>query len=133
VERLAAHDLVLEATTGGDHIVLRPLTEDDWPWLERWNRDPEVLYWAEGDDVTAWSPAEVRCIYRSVSQTAYCFLMVYNGLPVGECWLQRMNLPAVQAVYAGHDCRRIDLTIGEKEYWGRYRDGSDPDALRTGL
>jgi len=31
-----------------------------------------------------------------------------------------MNLPEVRAIYPeGTDVRRIDISIGEKEYWGR--------------
>ena len=41
-------------------IVLRPMTEDDWGLLLKWNSDPEVLHFAEGDDVTERSLGDVK-------------------------------------------------------------------------
>jgi len=47
-------------------------------------------------------------------------LVEVDGVAVGECWLQKMNLKDVLAVYNdSDDVRRIDMAIGEKEYWGR--------------
>jgi RimJ/RimL family protein N-acetyltransferase len=100
-------------------VRLRPLTERDWPRLYRWNSDPEVLYFSEGDDVDCYSPEDVQGIYRTVSQTAFCFIIEVDGTPVGECWLQRMNIVRILEKYPGLDCRRIDLMIGEKAYWGQ--------------
>jgi RimJ/RimL family protein N-acetyltransferase len=121
--RLATHDLVLEGT----RVTLRPLTEDDWETLLRWNSDPEVLYYSEGDDVESYSLEEVQRIYRGISQSALCFMIEIDGEPIGECWLQRMNLDRILERYAGVDCRRIDLMIGEKELWGR---GYGPEAIK---
>ena len=45
--KLRVHDVVLH----GPRVLLRPLTEDDWAPLLAWNNDPEVLEFAEGDDV----------------------------------------------------------------------------------
>ncbi|MBN1248857.1 MAG: GNAT family N-acetyltransferase [Anaerolineae bacterium] len=73
-------------------MVLRPLTEQDWDLLLRWNSDPEVLYDAEDDDVSAYTLEEIQGIYRGVSQTAFCFVIEAGGTPIGECWLQQMNL-----------------------------------------
>ena len=42
--RIASHDVVLE----GERVRLRPMTEDDWPSLLAWNRDPDVLYLTDG-------------------------------------------------------------------------------------
>lgn len=115
MERLWEHPVSL---VDGD-LRLRPLTEDDWDILLRWNSDPDVLYYCEGDDVQSYTLAEVQGIYRSVSQTAFCFVMEWQDAPVGECWLQRMNLERVLVAFPDQDLRRIDLTIGEKAYWGR--------------
>lgn len=99
---------------------LRPMTEDDWPTLLPWHSDPEVLYFAEGDHVTARSPDDMQHIYRSVSQAAFVFVAELNGRPIGDCWLQKMNLPRVLNRHpAGQDLRRIDLMIGEKGRWGQ--------------
>src|SRR5262245_33981267 len=39
--------------------------------------------------------------------------------PIGECWLQEMNLERILRQHPGRNCRRIDLMIGEKDYRGR--------------
>ena len=113
--KLREHKIVLR----GERVVLRPLTEDDWGVLLRWNSDPEVLYFAEGDDVSSYTLDQIQRIYRGVSQTAFCFVIEVKVVPVGECWLQQMNLERVLQKYLKADCRRIDLIIGEKEFWGQ--------------
>lgn len=118
--RLREHrHVICTAASEGQRIRLRPLTEGDWNLLERWNTDPEVLYYAEGDHVTARSPQQVRQIFCTVSQTALCFIIEVDDQPVGECWLQDMNLDRVLHTYPDADCRRIDLTIGDRKYWDR--------------
>jgi aminoglycoside 6'-N-acetyltransferase len=113
--KLREHRIVLR----GERVVLRPLSEDDWDLLLRWNSDPEVLYFSEGDDVPSYSLDEIQTIYRSVSQTAFCFIIEAEGAPVGECWLQQMNLERILQQVPEAGCRRIDLTIGEKQMWGQ--------------
>ncbi len=108
---LSAHGITLV----GARVVLRPMTEEDWNVLLRWHQDPEVLYYAEGDDVLSHTVEEVRQSYRSVAQSALLFIIEQDGEPVGECWLQRMNLERVLGRYPGRDLRRIDLMIGEKQ------------------
>jgi len=61
----------------------------------------------------------VKGIYRSVSQSAICFIAELDGHPIGECWLQRMNMKRILQKYPDRDIRRIDLMIGEKELWGK--------------
>ncbi len=111
---LKQHNVVIKS----QRLVLRPMTEGDWDILLVWNNDPDVLYYAEGDDVNARSLEEVQAIYRSVSQAAFCFMIERNGEPVGECWLQHMNLQRLLTKHPDADCRRIDLMIGKKELWG---------------
>jgi len=120
---LRTHDILLKS----ERLTLRPLTEVDWPILLQWNSDPEVLYYSEGDDVQAYSLEEIQAIYRSVSQNALCFMIEIEGRPVGECWLQRMNLERILSQYPGYDLRRIDLLIGEKSLWGQ---GIGTEAIR---
>ena len=103
----------------GPRIRLRPLTEADWPALLEWNNNPTILYYAEGDFVSGYKLAELQAIYRHIGQQAFCFMIEYDHVTIGECWLQRMNLDRILQRYPDHDCRRIDLTIGEQEYWGR--------------
>jgi aminoglycoside 6'-N-acetyltransferase len=113
--KLREHDV----TFRGWRVSLRPMTEDDWPLVEMWETDPEVLYWSDTDSVTNRTLEEVQAIFRTVSQKAYCFIIEHEGRPVGDGWLQQMNLPAISEKYPGKDCRRIDLVIGEKELWGK--------------
>jgi len=95
------------------------LTEEDWGLLLKWNSDPDVLYCAEGDDVTSRTLEEIQRIYRGVSQSAYCFIIKYNSVPIGECWLQQMNLERILQQFPGQDIRRADIMIGEKSFWGQ--------------
>ncbi len=117
---IQTHDITLY---GGSGIVLRPLSDEHLPYLYKWCADPEVLYWTEGgtaDMNLSYGPDTVHDIYGGVSQNAFCFLVEADGVPIGECWLQKMNLSYVKALYPqGLDVRRIDMSIGEKDYWGR--------------
>lgn len=62
----------------------------------------------------------VHQIYGGISQNNLCFAIEVNGKTIGECWLQKMNLPQVKAMYDENlDVRRIDMCIGEKDYWGK--------------
>ena len=115
-------------TLHGEQVVLRPMTENDWDILARWNSDPEVLYFSEGADVKAYDLEDVQGIYRWVSQNAFCFIVEFNDQPIGKCWLQRMNIERLLEKYPGKDCRRIDLLIGEKRLWGQ---GLGTDTIRT--
>ena len=122
VARLQTHDVLLR----GDHVTLRPMTEDDWAILLRWNNDPEVMKYADHDDFSPSPLDEVQAIYRWISTHAHCFIIEAEGRPIGECWLQRMNLRRIVDQFPGKDLRRIDLMIGEKELWGR---GYGPEAI----
>lgn len=104
------------------NIVLRPLTDEHLPLLYKWCADPEVLYWTEtGEDISrSYDRDIVHKIYGGVSQNAICFLIETDGIPIGECWLQKMNLKDVLTMYySSADVRRIDVMIGEKEYWNK--------------
>lgn len=98
---------------------LRPMTENDWDTLLKWNNDPDVLHYSEGGNITSWSLLGMQKMYRDVSQQAYVFMIELDGRPIGECWLQRMNLERVKSRFPGQDVRRIDLVIGEKGLWGK--------------
>ena len=111
------HDITLCGSAGDYDIVLRPLCDEHLPLLYKWNADPEFVYWADTGNAVTFSEADVRDIYSTVD--GFCFLGEANGVPIGEFWLQRMNIPEVSARYPGLDLRRIEPFIGEKEYWGR--------------
>lgn len=117
-----AHDITLYIRTH-INLFLRPLCDDHLPYLYKWCADPEVLYWTEGGTAEtdlSYGADTVNQIYGEVSQDALCFLVEVDGVPIGECWLQKMNLPEVKAMYSEDlDVRRIDMSIGEKAYWGK--------------
>ena len=95
------------------------LRESDWDVLARWSGDPEVLYFADSEPVAAYALDEVQAIYRTVSQTALTFMIEHRGLPIGECWLQQMNLERITSRHPTLDLRRIDIALGEKQFWDR--------------
>jgi RimJ/RimL family protein N-acetyltransferase len=116
------HHVTLHGKTNQFDITLKPLSDEHLPLLYQWCADPEVLYWTEGgEDVEqSYDKETVHVIYGGVSQQALCFLIEANGVPIGESWLQKMNLPEVIAMYPeGCDVRRIDMSIGEKDYWNK--------------
>jgi hypothetical protein len=45
MSELRIHDVTLT----GDQVVLRPMTEHDWPLIEAINNNPEVGYFSEDD------------------------------------------------------------------------------------
>ena len=59
---IKTHDITLYGGNDID-IVLRPLCDDHLPLLYKWNSDPEVLYWSDGEDVQAHSAETVHNIY----------------------------------------------------------------------
>jgi len=113
MERLSKHNITLR----GERLVLRPMTEDDWGILSKWDSDPDVIYY-DGDWVDGYDLETTQMIYRGVSQNAFNFIAELDGRPIGYCWLQKMNLQRVMEHFPGKDMRRIDLAIGEKELWG---------------
>lgn len=118
---IKTHDITLYGGNDEYNIVLKPLCDDHLSYLYKWNTDPEVLYWTESDDVTeSYDTDTVHEIYGGVSQNAMCFLVEANGKPISECWLQKMNILDVTAMYPKTlDVHRIDMSIGEKEYWNK--------------
>ena len=86
--RLKEHDITLH----GNQVTLRPMTENDWDVLLKWNSDPAVLYYSEGSDVKSYDLEQVQEMYRDVSQNALCFIIEFNGQAVGKCWLHGVQL-----------------------------------------
>jgi len=112
-DRLRTHEVRLRSGP----VTLRPLTEDDWVLVLGWWNDPEIASDADSNE-GPYSLRQVQKIMRDISSHAYCFVIEFNGRPVGECWLQEMNLERILRRNPGLDCRRIDIEI-EKAYWGR--------------
>lgn len=111
--RLRIHGVTLRS----GQVALRPLTEDDWELVVGWWNDPEIASYSDSNE-GPYSLAQVQEIVRAISRCAYCFVIEFEGRPVGECWLQAMNLDRILRRNPGLDCRRIDIEI-EKAYWGR--------------
>lgn len=113
--------MILEATTSrGVKLRLRPMTGDDWDVLYKWNNDPEVIYWSEEEDTTGWSLEDMKRKYLSIIEKGGINFIVETGSrPIGECWLQPMNLARISERFPGKDLRRIDFMLGEKDYWGQ--------------
>ena len=116
---ITTHNITLYGRTGEYEIILRPLCDDHLPLLYKWGADPEVVYWSDTGNVNEFDEESTRSIIGSVSKNALCFLAEVNGQPIGNFWLQKMNIPEVSALYPGFDVRRIEAEIGEKDYWGR--------------
>ncbi len=115
VTLLRVHDAFLR----GDQVTLRPMTEDDWGLLLKWNNDPEVIRHVDHDQFRPRTLGDLQAIYRWISTHAHCFVIEVEERPIGECWLQRMNLRRIIDYFPGKRLRRIDLVIGEKDLWGR--------------
>ena len=95
------------------------MTEQDWDVLAKWDTDPEVVYYSDGDWLDGYDLETTQMIYRGVSQTAFNFIAELDCVRIGYCWLQKMNLNRVLEHFTGKDLRRIDLAIGEKNLWGK--------------
>jgi len=123
--KLPNHDIVLD-----DGVVrLRPVTEDDWPAIARWNKDPEVFWWCEGDDIKERDESDAQDIIRLMAQQGHHFILESPpGEPVGEMCVQRMNLP--RCLVHGKRLFRLPITIGEKSRWGH---GIGKRAVRLAL
>lgn len=116
---IKTHNITLYGGNDID-IVLHPLCDDHLPLLYKWCADPEVLYWDTGADAQAYDSNEVHYIYGKISHSAYNFLFLVEaaGVPIGECWLQKMNIEHILESYPDTtDVRRIDIMIGEKSFW----------------
>jgi RimJ/RimL family protein N-acetyltransferase len=106
-------------TLTGDRVVLRPMTEADWPLVQSINNDPELAYFTEGGEWQPYTLERLQQIYRGISEHALMFVIEHQGQSIGECWLQEMNLPRILDEFPGQDLRRIDIAIGAKHLWGR--------------
>lgn len=111
------HDYTLKIKD--TQLELIPLLDEHLPLLYKWNNDPEVVYWADSGNFEVCTEEDVRGIYSYVSEKAFCFLIVYEGNPVGDCWVQEMNLEHLKEKHPSKNVYRIDITIGEKELWGK--------------
>ena len=120
METLRTHDVHLHGQTPrGVAVRLRPMTEGDWDLLLAWNNDPDVLYYAEGDDVASRSLPDIQEMYRLRLTERFCFIIEAGGRPVGECWLQEMNLGRILGRYVGPGLPAHRHHDRRQGWWGR--------------
>lgn len=86
---IKTHDITLIGGNEQYKIILRPLSDEHLSYLYKWNSDPGVLYWTEGEDVECYTPDVVHQIYGGISQNNFCFVVEVNDKIIGECWLQK--------------------------------------------
>lgn len=114
--RIQSHSICLQGSADSG-LCLRPLQDEDFPCLKKWNEDKEIIKWVEVCEDRVLSEEEIWKIYENASRKALCFLIVKNECAIGECWLQMVEIPELVTLFPGKKLVRIDLLIGEKEYW----------------
>ena len=112
---LPGHDVRL---TDGD-LVLRPMREDDLPQALEWDNDPEVRHYMQAETVPLFTLDDLRDLYRGVARAAHVFVIEVAGRDIGTCWLQDMNVKRLKQRFPGRALKRIDLSIGVRDLWGR--------------
>ncbi len=113
--RLPGHDVHL----GEGDLVLRPMREDDLVIALEWDNDPEVRHFMEAETTPLFTLEDLGDIYRGVARAAHVFVIGLAGRDIGTCWLQDMNVERIRRRFPGRALKRIDLSIGVKELWGR--------------
>ena len=115
VSRIEPHDVTLRS----DRVALRPMTEDDMALLCRWESEPEVRCTAVDSKGDVRTAEQIKDFYLNISRNGFCFIIEFDGVPIGYGWLKRLTSEDIQGEFPGKDVRQIDLTIAEKAYWGR--------------
>ena len=114
-DALPGHDVRL---TDGD-VVLRPMREDDLPQALEWDNDPEVFYYMQSETQPLFTLEDLGGMYRGVARAAHVFVIELAGRDIGTCWLQDMNVERLNRRFPGRALKRIDLSIGVRDLWGR--------------
>ena len=118
-EVIRSHSVILTEQFPEYTITLRPAIDADIPLLVSLNQDPRALALSDSEG-EPYTEDTVRNIWGYVSTLAECFIVEVDGKPVGDTWLQRMNMAEILKRFpVGTDVRRIDVSIGLPEYWGR--------------
>jgi len=125
--KLITHEITLK----GPRVLLRPFSEEDWDLAIKWNNDPQVLHFSEGEDRRSWDFAELQQMYRAVSRESLLFVIEIKAekkqrrnfprgmMPIGDIWLQRIRKPRWLKRSPGKGLHRLPVMIGEKTEWGR--------------
>lgn len=115
-EQIKEHTVTLNKTLNENALTLLPLCDVHLPFLIKWNQNPEIIRWVETDPARKLTEEEIRNIYAGASKNSLCFLIVYQNQPVGECWLQPVDILEVLEQNPGMSAGRIDLMIGEEAF-----------------
>ncbi|MCK4905100.1 GNAT family N-acetyltransferase [bacterium] len=115
-------------TLRGEKVVLRPITEYDWDVIWRWNYNPDALFFSEGRNLIKSSPSQIQEAYRHMTKESFGFIIDANDKPIGDCWLQKVNVVKILRDHPVKRCRCIDLLIGDMEFFSRE---FDIDIIRT--
>lgn len=113
---ITPHAVTLGRKIGQDILTLMPLRDKHLPFLIKWNQDSEIIRWVETDPSRKLTKEEIRNIYITASKDSLCFLIVFKNQPIGECWLQPMNIAKIIRQHPGVCVGRIDLMIGENNF-----------------
>ena len=77
--QLKVHNYRLKGkTASGETVVLRPMTESDWPLLVKWNNDSDVLYYSEAEEVQGLAAGHHT---RDLQERFAKRLLFYRGIP----------------------------------------------------
>ena len=117
-QMIQSHRIYLYGNADKGQVCLIPLEESHLPYLIKWNQDREILRWIETEDKEMMTEEEIITLYRKAAQSSFCFLILCDHVPIGECWLQPMDIPEIINSFPGQDIRRIDLMLGERRYHG---------------
>jgi len=115
-------------TLKGEKVVLRPITEYDWDIIWQWNYNPDTLFFSEGRSLIKFSPSQIQEAYRHLSKEAFGFIIDVatksafklnkeERIPIGDCWLQKVNAERILRNHPIKRCRCIDLLIGNTEFF----------------
>lgn len=114
--QIKEHTVTLNKVLNENALTLLPLCDVHLPFLVRWNQNPEIIRWVETDREKNMTEEEIRDIYVRASKDSLCFLIAFQNQPVGECWLQPVNIPEVAGQHPKLRAGRIDLLIGEEQF-----------------
>ncbi len=112
-ESLPTHDFIL----ADGSLVLRPMTEDDWDTIAAWNNDPAVMWFTDNGAASKRSLKELQAIHRGISRDADLFVFELDDVPVGDGWVQRVNLDRITNAFPDRRLARIDLQLSPT-IWG---------------
>ncbi|MGE5558044.1 MAG: GNAT family N-acetyltransferase [Bacillota bacterium] len=90
-------------------VLLRKMVKEDLPKVIRWNRDPELDKYMDGDYPRDLSEAEHLFWAERRHPGIQKFIIEAGGISIGDMEMVHIKWPAKEA--------EIRIRIGEKEYW----------------